>query len=305
MTTGPAFSAAHRRDAVAGSGTALHCSLAFAPRAQREAVAALYALRREVLEIADECREPALARIKLAWWQAELEQTYAGRPQHPLTRALAPAIRAYDLALEYFLELLDGARADVEPRRYADFKELALHCHRVAAAPCQLACSILGYQDHATLHCAHDLGIAFELTRTIHELGADARRGRIYLPCADLQRFGVAEADILARMDGAALRELLVFAAARAEDYYRRAVEQWPAADRLAQAPLLILAAIQRTTLAELRRDGFRVLHGRTTLTPLRQWWIAWRTLRREKARHRRAAGKICRNPSKMRHRSG
>lgn len=291
MTTGHVFAAACRRDAFAGSDTALRCSLLFATRAQREAVTALYALRRELLEIADECREPALAQIKLAWWQAELEQTYAGRPQHPLTRALAPAIRAHDLASEYFLELLDGARADLEPRHYASFKELALHCHPVGAVPCQLASGILGYRDRNALRCAHDLGIAFELTRTIRDLGADARRGRVYLPTEDLRRFGVAEAGILAGTEDAALRELLAFEAARAEDYYRRALEQWPAADRLAQAPLLILAAIQRATLAELRRDGFHVLHGRTALTPRRQLWIAWRTLRREKARHRRAAG--------------
>jgi phytoene synthase len=141
-----------------------------------------------------------------------------------------------------------------------------------------LAAGIFGYEDPRTLEYAKALGTAFQLTNIIRDVGEDARKDRIYLPVEDLQRHGVKASDILGARHSEAFVELMRFQARRADAYYERAYGLLPARDRRAQRPGLIMAAIYRTLLAEIERDGFRILDRRVSLTPLRKFWIAWRT---------------------------
>src|SRR5690606_26693858 len=133
-------------------------------------------------------------------------------------------------------------------------------------------------QERQTLKYAHDLGIAFQLTNIIRDVGEDARRGRIYLPVDELQRFDVPAKDILEARYTDNFRALMAFQAERAERFYDQALAQLPAVDRRAQRPGLIMAAIYRTLLEEIAADGFLVLDRRTSLTPLRKVWIAGKT---------------------------
>ncbi len=94
----------------------------------------------------------------------------------------------------------------------------------------------------------------------------------------DLKRFGVPAADILNANETEDFRKLLAFEVARAKQFYEKAFQSLPAADRRAQRPGLIMAAIYRALLDEIQRDGFHVLSARTSLTPLRKFWIAWKT---------------------------
>ncbi len=141
-----------------------------------------------------------------------------------------------------------------------------------------LAASIFGYRDARTLDYAKNLGIAFQLTNIIRDVGEDARKNRIYLPMEDLKRFGVPAADILNANETADFRKLLAFEVARANEFYEKAFQLLPAGDRRAQRPGLIMAAIYRALLDEIQGDGFHVLTARTSLTPLRKFWLAWKT---------------------------
>ena len=141
-----------------------------------------------------------------------------------------------------------------------------------------LAAGIFGYSDARTLEYARALGIAFQLTNIIRDVGEDARRNRIYLPMEDLRTFGVTAADILQSRPTEQFTRLMQFQARRAESFYTQAFSALPSEDRRAQRPGLIMAAIYRTLLDEIERDGFRVLTQRTSLTPLRKFWIAWKT---------------------------
>jgi phytoene synthase len=167
---------------------------------------------------------------------------------------------------------------DLTQTRYLDWPGLERYCYRVAGAVGLLAAGIFGYLDPRTLDYARDLGTAFQLTNIIRDVGEDARRNRIYLPMAELEQFGVPAADILQARETPAFGRLMAFEAARAREHYERAMRALPAADRKAQRPGLIMAAIYRTLLDEIERDGFRVLTRKTSLTPLRKFWIAWRT---------------------------
>jgi phytoene synthase len=263
----------------AASGSSFYYSFLFLPKPKRLAITALYAFCREVDDVADECTDINIARTKLAWWRTEIANLYAGDPQHPVTQALQDAVRDYNLAEEHFLEIIDGMEMDLDQNRYRDFKELQLYCYRVASVVGLLSASIFGYSDRRTLKYAHDLGLAFQLTNIVRDVGEDARRGRIYLPLDELAQFGVSEDDILHGHETDNVRRLLEFQVERAQDYYRRAFEELPEADRPDQRTGLVMASIYRTLLDEIRAGGCeKVLNQRVSLTPLRKLWLAWKT---------------------------
>ncbi|MDO8346896.1 MAG: presqualene diphosphate synthase HpnD [Rugosibacter sp.] len=262
----------------AASGSSFYYSFLFLPPEQRQAITALYAFCREVDDTVDETSDPQLARTKLAWWRQEVAALYAGSPGHPVTQALAHAITHFPLPQEQLLEIIDGMEMDIDTVRYPNFRSLHLYCYRVASVVGLLAAEIFGYRDRRTLKYAHDLGLAFQLTNIIRDVGEDARRGRIYLPQEDLLRFGVGESDILEARYTDNFRRLMEFQIARAEAAYDQALKQLPACDRTAQRSGLIMAAIYRSLLAEIARDGCQVLHQRISLTPLRKFWLATKT---------------------------
>lgn len=262
----------------AQSGSSFYYSFLFLPPERRRAITALYAFCREVDDIVDECTDTGVARTKLAWWRQELAQLYAGVPQHPVTQALQPAIQPFGIKHEYLAEIIDGMEMDLGQSRYPDFAALELYCHRVAGVVGLLAASIFGYRDERTLVYAHTLGLAFQLTNIIRDVGEDSRKGRIYLPLSELQQFKVSAADILHGRQTENFAQLMKFQIERAERHYRAAFEQLPQCDRKAQRPGLIMAAIYRALLREIVDEGGKVLSQRTALTPVRKLWIAWKT---------------------------
>ena len=266
------------QEKAAKSGSSFYYSFLFLPPARRRAITALYAFCREVDDVVDEVADPAIARTKLAWWRTEVADLFAGHPHHPVTRALAPHAAAFGIDAARLNEIIDGMEMDLVRHRYADFASLRLYCHRVAGVVGQLSASIFGYTDPRTLEYAESLGIAFQLTNIIRDVGEDARRGRVYLPADDLAGFGLSAEDILALRGGPEFERLMAFEAERARAFYDEAFAKLPAADRKSQRAGLIMAAIYGTLLEEIRRDRFRVLQQRVALTPLRKLWIAWKT---------------------------
>ena len=121
------------------------------------------------------------------------------------------------------------------------------------------------------------LGLAFQLTNIIRDVGEDAIRGRVYLPVSELQQFDVKAHEILNRKYSDRFTALMKFQAERAQRLYDEALALLPAADRHSQKPGLMMASIYRTLLSEIERDGFQVLHQRVSLTPLRKFWLAWK----------------------------
>jgi phytoene synthase len=266
------------RNKAAQSGSSFYYSFLFLPEERRRAITALYAFCREVDDVVDDCSDVATARATLAWWRQELAAAYHGAPQHPVARALAEVAPRFNLAEARLAEIIDGMQMDLELNRYPGFEALRLYCHRVAGVVGLLSVEIFGYQDRRTLEYAADLGVGFQLTNIIRDVGEDARRNRIYLPLDEIERHGVSVADIIQSRETDNFRRLMAFQIERALGYYREAFVKLPAVDRRAQRAGIIMAAIYRTLLDEIRRDGCRVLTRRTSLTPIRKLWIAWRT---------------------------
>jgi len=269
---------AYCKQKAAGSGSSFYYAFLFLPPERRRAITALYAFCREVDDVVDECTDPQLAATKLAWWRTEVARLYARAPEHPVTRALAPGLEPFGIRAEHLNEIIAGMEMDLTQTRYGDFAALERYCHRVASVVGLVAAGIFGYRDPRTLEYARLLGLAFQLTNIIRDVGEDARKNRIYLPLDELQAHGVPAADILAAQETDAFLALMRAQATRARDTYARAFAALPPVDRRAQRPGLIMAAIYRTLLDEIERDGFKVLRQRTSLTPLRKFWIACRT---------------------------
>ncbi len=266
------------QEKAAASGSSFYYSFLFLAPPQRRAITALYAFCREVDDTVDETSDPAVARTRLAWWRDEIGRLFEGRAQHPVTQALAPAISAYGLDRARLLEIIDGMQMDLDQTRYLDFRQLELYCHRVAGVVGTLSAGIFSPGRSDLADYAESLGIALQLTNIIRDVGEDARRGRVYLPIEDLQRFSVPAHQILAAEHSERFTALMRFQAQRARAHYRRAFDALPADARREQRTGLIMAAIYATLLEEIERDGFQVLRQRVSLTPLRKFWLAWRT---------------------------
>ena len=278
------------QDKAAASGSSFYYAFLFLPPARRAAITAFYAFCREVDDVVDEVSDPAVAATKLAWWRKEVHEAYAGTPHHPVMQALMPHVQAFGIRAEHLSQVIDGCEMDLSQTRYLDEAGLLRYCHLVAGVVGEVAASIFGERQpigEATRHYAHTLGLAFQLTNIIRDVGDDARRGRIYIPVSELQRFDVKANEILKRDApwgyGDRFTSLMRFQAERAHRLYDEAFALLPREERRAQRPGLMMAEIYRTLLREIESDGFRVLHQRTSLTPLRKLWLAWKTNWRER----------------------
>ena len=263
----------------AQSGSSFTVSFIFLPKNQREAMTVLYAFCREVDDVVDECSDYSVAQTKLNWWKSEIANLYTNTPQHPVTKALQPVVAEFNLAQEHFLEIIDGMEMDLKFNRYEDFKQLQLYCYRVASVVGLLSAQIFGFKNRKTLKYAHDLGMAFQLTNIIRDVGEDARRGRIYLPLDELRKAKVSEDDILQSRETPEVKELMEYQIERAETYYDKALRELPAEDAKQQRTGLMMAAIYRTLLREIKADSAeKVLNFKTKIPPLRKFLLAMQT---------------------------
>ena len=287
MNQGPTPGDEYCQQKAARSGSSFYYSFLFLPPPRRAAITAFYAFCREVDDVVDEVSDPGVAATKLAWWRSEVGAAFGGRPSHPVTKALMPHVAAYGIEPSHLLAVIEGCQMDLDQNRYLDYPGLARYCHLVAGIVGEVACGIFGRSHEATIAYAHRLGLAMQLTNIIRDVGDDARRGRIYLPMDELQRFDVKASEILRREAPWGYSDrftgLMRHQAARAHAAYDEALALLPPADRRAQRPGLMMAHIYRTLLREIEREDFRVLHQRIALTPLRKLWIAMKTNWRER----------------------
>ena len=263
----------------AASGSSFYYAFLFLPPERRRAITAVYAFCREVDDVVDEVSDASVAQAKLGWWRGEVDALFRGEPTHPVTQALQPFLQMpFGITRERLAAVLDGMEMDLRQNRYLDFPALQRYAHLVAGVVGEMSASIFGYRQPATLDYAARLGLALQLINVIRDVGDDARRGRIYLPLDEMQRFGVKAADLLNARYVDGFVPLMRFQAERARAVYRDAINLLPAEDRRAQRTGLIMGAIYATLLDEVEREEFRVLHQRIALTPLRKLWIAWKT---------------------------
>jgi len=259
------------------SGSSFASAFWMLPRDKRRALHAIYAFCRLADDIAD---DPAVAGDRtrlLARWRAELEAAYRGNASHPVSLALGDAARRFQLPERDFADLLLGVESDLCGEVIESWDDLERYCYRVASTVGRLVVRVLGHSDPRTLEYARNMGIAVQLTNVIRDVGEDAASGRIYLARADLARFGVAEAGLLARQPSDELRLLLAHYAERARIHFGRAAQLLAPADRRAMRPAEAMGRIYRALLEDLQRQGFPSLERTLRVSRRRRLAIAAR----------------------------
>ena len=270
----------------AASGSSFYYAFLFLPPERRAAITAFYAFCREIDDVVDEVHDPGVAQAKLNWWRQQVLRCFdprPGPPEHPALQALLPHTGTYGIEASHLLQVIDGCQMDLDQSRYLDYANLQRYCHLVAGVVGEVAARIFGQTDARTTEYAHRLGLAFQLTNIVRDVGEDALRGRIYLPVNELQRFDVKAHELLKRGTqsdatfATRFGALMRFQIDRALATYDDALALLPAADRRAQKPGLMMASIYRTLLQEIAHDPALVLTQRVSLTPLRKLWLAWK----------------------------
>lgn len=261
----------------AASGSSFYYAFLFLPASRRAAITAFYAFCREVDDVVDNMTDAGVAASKLAWWQSEVSQAFAGHASHPVMQALMPWVAQYRIEPRHLHAIIEGCQMDLTQTRYLDAQSLQRYCHLVAGVVGEVAANIFGQTQAQTTAYAHTLGQALQLTNIIRDVGEDSLRGRIYIPVNELQQFDVKAHEILQRIYSDRFTKLMQFQAQRAHALYDQALAMLPKEDRRAQKPGLMMASIYRTLLREIERDHFQVLHQRVSLTPIRKLWLAWK----------------------------
>ena len=252
------------------SGSNFYYSFFFLSKARREAMYTVYAFCKAVDSAVDEPPPGSDPKEELGRWRAELEQAYGGEPTWPLMISLAHHARQLSIPKTYFEELIKGVEMDLATTRYGTFEELSLYCYRVASIVGLICLHIFGPTSAHAQDYAIDLGMAFQLTNILRDLGTDAAQGRIYLPQEDLIRYGYAEAELLGRKEDSRLRDLVRFEAQRARTYYAKAqaaLACLPKKDRRALTVAEIMRAVYFRLLERIERPDHRVFGPRVRLS--------------------------------------
>jgi squalene synthase HpnC len=224
------------------------------PRHARKQLMAIYGFARLVDDVGDEAGGDRLAQLD--WLEAELELASSGRATHPVLQRLSPVLRAPGADLEPYRSLIEANRMDQHVSRYDTFDDLTGYCMLSAAPVGRLVLSVFGAASPERIALSDQVCIGLQLVEHLQDVGEDARAGRIYLPQADLERFGCSEEDLLGTFSGPALRNLVAMEAERAVRLLDRGS---PLACQLALRPRVAvagfaaggMAAVDAITLAD------------------------------------------------------
>jgi 15-cis-phytoene synthase len=275
---------------------------AFLPPAKRCAVWAIYALCRTVDDIVDEAACATAPRIghlqgavapaeSLDYWRRALERIYQGYgdDKHPIQCAWMDMLTRYPVPLYATMDLLNGVEMDLTRKRYRSFDDLYVYCYRVAGTVGLLTSPIFGYHCEEALTHAVELGVALQLTNILRDIGEDARRGRIYLPQEEMERFGYSEEELLAGTVNETFCELLRFQIARAEEYYLRAQPGIALLNQDCRLAVSLSGTLYHNILDRIRLNKYNVFTRRASVplktklvTASQQWVLQQFEMRRD-----------------------
>jgi phytoene synthase len=244
---------------------------------QRRAIWSVYAFCRTADDMVDR-HGPAVERLaSLDAWQEHVVAAFEGKPRHPLTVALADSVQRYGIPLGPALQLIEGARRDVNVLRYQTYEDLREYCYLVASTVGLLTCPVLGCEQEA-LEYGAALGRAMQMTNILRDVGEDARMGRIYLPAEDMERFEYSERSLFAGTIDANFIALMQFEIARVRAMYDAAA---PGIELLAPGSryaVRLALTLYRGILDQIERNGFDVFTRRAALAPRAKFIAAMTT---------------------------
>lgn len=259
----------------AGRRTSFGIAFAFLPTAQREAIRAVHAFSRAVDDSVDEAADPRSAAASVARWRREVELLRVGTPEEPVTRALLPHVRRFDIPPGYFEKLVSGVEMDLTHDRYGTFHDLEAYCYRVASVVGLICLRIFGDSEERGRAYAENLGIALQLTNILRDVGSDHARGRIYLPEDERLQFGYSEEALSRKERSGAFLDLMRFQAARARAFFASADREIVQLDRQRLVAAEIMGRVYSRLLDRIEASGFDVFRREVRVPTFERIWIA------------------------------
>ena len=262
------------------SGSNFYYSFLFLPKAKRDAMYTVYAFCKAVDSAVDEPNAGSSPKDELKRWREELEAVYSDTPTSPIMVSLAHHVKALGIPKAYFEELLKGVEMDLFNNRYVTFDELSLYCYRVASVVGLICLHVFGVTSARAQDYAVALGMAFQLTNILRDVGTDAAEGRIYLPLDDLRKWHHPEKAILNRIYSPEFRALMEYEASRAHHYYKRADAAFlglTPSERRGLTVAEIMRGIYSRIFERIEQSNYQVFGPRISLTTTQRVIIALR----------------------------
>ncbi len=260
------------------SGSNFYYSFLFLPKARREAMYTVYAFCKAVDSAVDEPPAGSNPQEELKRWRNELDAVYRGTPTYPITVSLAHHVKALSIPKAYFEELIKGVEMDLFNNRYVTFDELSLYCYRVASVVGLICLHIFGVTSPRAQDYAVDLGMAFQMTNVLRDVGTDATLGRIYLPLDDLRACKYPEKALLKQTYSPEFKKLMQQETARAHHYYEKAHAALIGLSRQERRALTvaeIMRGIYSRILKKIERSDYQVFGPRISLSTTHRMAIA------------------------------
>jgi phytoene synthase len=295
--TDPALRASYRRCRAlnARHGRTYYLATLLLPAEKRPHMHALYGFARHADDIVDNL-DPSLTphgrERRLTEWS---EKFLRGDVDDPLVPAVHDTIVRYGIPLRYFEDFLASMQMDLTTVEYASWDDLARYVHGSAAViglqMLPILGTVRGMHDVAAPY-AQDLGVAFQLTNFIRDVGEDLRRGRVYLPKDEMAWFNLTRDDLASGVVDANLRRLLAFQIARARELFRAAAPGLRLLAPTSRDCIRAAAVLYGEILDEVEAVDYRVLHQRVVVSRSRRAAVAvpaiaraWRTRRADDRR--------------------
>lgn len=260
------------------SGSNFYYSFLFLPKPRREAMYTVYAFCKAVDSAVDEPPVGSNPQRELTRWRTELEAVYHGTPTFPITVSLSHHVQTLSIPKAYFEELIKGVEMDLVNTRYPTFDELSVYCYRVASVVGLICLHIFGVTSARAQDYAVALGMAFQMTNVLRDVGTDAALGRIYLPLDDLQACRLPESALLKQTYSPEFKTLMQQEVARAHHYYataQAALMDLSREERRALTVAEIMRGIYSRILTQIERSDYQVFGPRISVSTTHRLAIA------------------------------
>lgn len=272
--------------ATAAGSKSFYFATRFFPRELAQSAHAVYWFCRHTDDLVDEAPDIATGARELEEWTRQVESAlHSGVTNHSILTLFLEAVQKHGIPAEYPLELIEGMRMDLRCTRYQNFAELRIFCYRVASVVGLMMSHVIGFRAPALDH-AIDLGIAMQLTNILRDIGEDLRRGRIYLPFEEMERFGYTETQLRAHVRNDAFFELMRFQVERARHYYDQAMPGIAMLNPEGRFAVKVAADVYAAILARIESSNYDVFERRAVVPTSTKYWLTMKSMAIPVARH-------------------
>jgi phytoene synthase len=245
------------------------------PPLKRDAIETIYTFCRLTDDIVDEGDNDLEKHSRLLHWTEELTRAMRGQSHFTLLNKLSTIISHFHIPVEHFEQLILGMEMDLTKKRYRTFQELEQYCYRVASTVGLISAEVFGYHHESAKEYAVNLGKALQLTNILRDIQSDAKRGRIYLPMEDLQRFGYTEEELLKSVYNERFVALMKFECQRAHTFYRLAKASLAEEDKVLFTAARIMGNIYYMLLRRIEKNNYNVYTKRIRLSSSFKLFVA------------------------------